>query len=197
MDLQLTYHTRPDGTRYVTIPDATRTAVISFIRDNATTSVADIEALVEEGHRDVIEAVARLSQQQAQHKPSTNDWSILELMAHIVSTKRIIVGLCQNLGEGHWPPGVGAEWEEERAQDGVTVARFETLGEARAAADAAHNDLLALVRKLDSANPQARFKHFLFGAMNAREWAVFQRVHDADHAPQLRMIQAAPNFPAD
>jgi hypothetical protein len=31
--------------------------------------------------------------------------------------------------------------------------------------------------------------------MNCRQWAVFQRVHDADHAPGIGKIKATPGFP--
>jgi hypothetical protein len=189
MELGLKYTRHEDGTKSVSIPEDSRAAVIAFIRDNAAKTVAEIEAVIREGHGHIIDAIANVSDAQAQHKPSADDWSILELMAHVVSTQRIIVGLCTSLGEGHWPPGVGAEWEEERAQDGVTIARFASIDEARAASEAAHADLLALIRKLDGVDTTTRFKHFLFGAMNAREWAVFQRIHDFDHTPQLLAIK--------
>ncbi len=38
--------------------------------------------------------------------------------------------------------------------------------------------------------------YFLFGALNAREWAVFQRIHDVDHTPHIGQIKASSGFPA-
>ena len=152
---------------------------------------------MQEGHDALIAALADVSETQAAHKPSADDWSVLELMAHVVTTKRIVAALAATLGDGELPPGYGPEFEEERAQDGVTVARFATLGEARAAADAAHADLLAFIRGIgDATNVDVRFKHFVFGALNSREWAVFQRIHDGDHTPQLLRMKAAPGYPA-
>ena len=92
---------------------------------------------------------------------------------------------------------MGEEFEEARAQDGVAFAHFGTLSEARTAADAAHAQLIEFIRSLGpSTNVETRFKHFLFGAFNAREWPVFQRIHDGDHTPHIAQIKASPGFPA-
>ncbi|HEY8171798.1 MAG TPA: DinB family protein [Dehalococcoidia bacterium] len=196
MNLQLKYEVRPDGTKSVTIPDESRAMVISFVQENARKPTDAIEAVVQEGHDQLMQALAGVSEAQAQHKPSANDWSILELMDHVVTTKQIVGVLCRSLGDGHRPPGAGAEWEEQSAQDGVTVARFATIAEARAAADTAHSDLLTLIRGLDTVDVETRFRHFLFGALNSREWAVFQRIHDADHTPQIASIKGVAGFPS-
>jgi hypothetical protein len=195
MDLQLKYVIGPDGAKTVTIPDDSRAFVVSFVQDGAAKTPAAIEAIVQEGHDELLRALAGLSEAQARHKPAADSWSVLELMAHVVTVKQVTASLCRNLGEGHWPPGVGPEWQEPSAQDGVTVARFATLAEARAAAQTAHGDLLTLIRGLDAANVETRFKHFLFGALNSREWAVFQRIHDGDHTPQIASIKASSDFP--
>lgn len=196
MDLRLKYVIGADGAKTLTIPDDRRALAVSFIRDGATKTTEAIEAIVQEGHDALLTALADLSEAQARHKPSANDWSVLELMDHVVTTKQVVGGLCRSLGEGHWPPGIGAEWEEASAQDGVTVTRFATLAEARAAAQAAHDNLITLIRGLDAANVEIRFKHFVFGALNSREWAVFQRIHDGDHTPQIASIKSSLEFPA-
>jgi len=46
------------------------------------------------------------------------------------------------------------------------------------------------------ANVETRFGHFLFGELNALEWAVFQRVHDGDHSNQIQQITSATGYPA-
>jgi hypothetical protein len=197
MDLGLTYVIGPDGSKTLTIPDESRAFVVSFVRDGAVKAPEAIEAIVQEGQDELCKALDGLSETQSRHKPSASDWSVLELLEHVVTVKRVVAGLTRSLSEGRWPPGIGAEWEEASAQDGVTLARFETLSEARAAVEAAHADLLGFVRTLDeSTNVETRFSHFLFGALNCREWAVFQRIHDGDHTPQIAQIKASPGFPA-
>lgn len=197
IQLALSYTTAPDGSRLIAIPDDVRARVVAFVRDGGARPPGEIEAIIQQGHDALMVALAPLTETQAAFKPSGDSWSVLELMAHVVTTKQIVVTLCRNLGEGRLPPGFTAQFEEQRAQDGVTVARFETLAGARAAAEDAHTALLALVRGIDaSTNTEIRFRHFLFGALNAREWAVFQRIHDDDHTPQIGQIEASAGFPA-
>lgn len=197
MDLKLTYVRRDDGTRTLTIPEDRRQFVISYVREGARKTPAEIEATVQEGHDAISAALDGVSETQAAHKPSAEDWSVLELMAHVVTTKQIMGVLCTHLAQGQLPPRFGPQLEEERAQDGITVAKFATLAEARAASDAAHGALLDVVRGFGPAtDDEMRFRHFLFGAFNAREWAVFQRIHDEDHTPQLHAIKSSAAYPA-
>jgi hypothetical protein len=197
MELGLKYTIGPDGAKTVTIPDDRRAAVIAFVREGAGGSVGKMASIVQEGHDALLAALAGVSEPQAAFKPGANDWSILELMAHVVTTKQIVATLCRNLAEGHLPPGFGPQFEEQAAQDGVTMARYGTLAESLVAAEAAHADLLATVRGLGgAADGDVRFKHFLFGALNCREWAVFQRIHDGDHTPQIGSIKAAAGYPS-
>jgi hypothetical protein len=94
------------------------------------------------------------------------------------------------------PEGFGPQWEEAAAQDGITVVRFETLADARAALEAAHEDWLTFIRGFnDATNTELQFRHYIFGAFNAREWAVFQRVHDINHTPQIGEIKASSGYP--
>jgi hypothetical protein len=192
----LTYVTGDDGVRRLTLPDEVRAYVIRFVREGAAQPAEGIAAIVQEGQDQLHKALEGVSEEQARYKPAQDEWSVLELMDHVVTVKRIMANLCQHLSEGRWPPGITGEWEEEKAQDGVTIARFTSLGEARAAADAAHDDLLGFVRSITpDMDTEKEFTHFLFGPMNCRQWAVFQRVHDADHAPTIEKIKASPGYP--
>jgi hypothetical protein len=196
-NLQLAYGVGADGSKTVSIPDDRRAAAVAFLRSGGVKTPAEIETIVQRGHDELFEALVDLSEAQAAYKPSANDWCVLELMAHVVTTKRVIAGLCGSLGAGQRPPGVGPEFEEQAAQDGVTYARFETLAEARTAAQAAHDDVIAFVRSLDGpVNTDVTFRHFIFGALNSREWAIFERLHDGDHTPQVASIKASAGFPA-
>jgi hypothetical protein len=197
MELGLKYTIGPDGAKTITIPDERRAAVIAFVREGAAGPAGTMASIVQEGHDVLLAALEGVSETQAAFKPAAADWSILELMAHVVTTKQIVATLCRNLSEGHLPPGFGPQFEEQAAQDGVTMARFATLAESLVAAEAAHADLLATIRGLsDATDGEVRFRHFLFGALNCREWAVFQRIHDGDHTPQIASIKAAPAYPA-
>jgi hypothetical protein len=198
LDLQLKYVKDGTGKRRLTIADDRRAAAIAFVQKQATTPAAEIEAVVQAGQDQLLAALEGVSEAQASWKPAPDEWSILELMAHVVTTKRIMPVLARSLRAGALPPGFGPQLEDEEAQDGVTMAQFPTLAESRAAAVEAHDDLVSVIRTLDDGefDTETRFRHFVFGALNCREWAVFQRLHDADHTPQIGRIKAAPGYPS-
>lgn len=201
MNLQLKYTVAEDGTKSVTIPDDRRAFVIDFVRQNAMKSPREMEAIVQEGHEKLLAALDGVSEAQAAHKPGPRDWSILELLAHVVTIKRVMGALATNLSAGNLPPGFGPQFEEASAQDGVAIGSFGTLDEARAALQTPHDELIAFIRALDNGangdvNLEKTFKHFLFGTFNCREWAIFQRVHDEDHTPQIAAIKAFAGYPA-
>ena len=197
MDLELTYIKHPDGSQTLTIPEDRKAAAIAFLRDGGAKSAAEIEALVEAGHEALLRAIDGLTDAQSKFKPAPDEWSVLELMAHVVTAKQIVGVLCGAMAKGQLPPGFGPPLEAAAAQDGVTVSRFETLAQARTAAGDAHAALLKFVRSADGpVNAEMTFRHFVFGALNCREWAAFQRLHDDDHRPQIDKIRAAAGFPA-
>jgi hypothetical protein len=37
----------------------------------------------------------------------------------------------------------------------------------------------------------------MFGPLNAREWFLFQRLHDVDHAAQIRAVREADGYPGE
>lgn len=167
----------------------------AYLQHNAAKPPQEIAALVEKGHVQLFALIEGLSEAQASFKPSADEWSVLETMRHVVAGKRGVVYICRRLARGEAPRNVGGEGQAS-AQDGVMGEEFATLAEARAAALAAHEDLLSFVREISSeTNAEARYPHLIFGELNCREWAVFQRVHDGDHAGQIEQILAAPGFP--
>lgn len=197
MDLGLNYAVGPDGTKVMSMPDESRDWVISFVRENARTSPAEIAAIVQEGQRELLAAVEGVSEVQAAYKPGADDWSILELLAHAVSVKQVIGALVGTLRNGELPPGFGPQFEEAKTQDGFIITRFDSLPQAREAAQAAHDTIVTFVRGIDgSVNTDVTFRHFYFGAFNAREWPVFQRIHDGDHTPHIGKIKASVGYPA-
>lgn len=165
-----------------------------YIRHNATKEPAAIRELVIEGHARLAGLLSGLSAAQATFKPAPDVWSALEVMAHVVTAKRGVARICARLARGEQVANFGGEGEE---QNGVTRGAFASLAEATAAAETADQELVAFIDGLsDEANTTTRYKHFLFGDLNCREWAVFQRVHDGDHSNQMQQITSAPGYPA-
>lgn len=197
IDLELTYIKNPDGSKAPSLPDDLRQAAINFTRENARRPASEIVALIDTGHQRMVEALAGMSEAQAAFKPSPDDWSVLELLSHTVATKTVLGTLMAGLAKGELPPGFGAEIETQSAQDGFIMSKFDSLAAARAAAEQAHAAIVGVVRGMDGdVNTDLQFKHYIFGPFNCREWAVFQRVHDDNHAPQVDQIKASHGFPA-
>jgi len=176
--------------------DETRDRVRGYIQYNATKGDADVLGIVEQGHADLIKEIDGLSEAQATFVSPSEGWSVLDTMQHVVAAKKGTARLCVSLGQGTVPAGVGGEGEELKKQDGVKGRAYESLAEARAAAVQAHEELVAFVRGMSGeTDTETQHTHFIFGDLNCREWAVFQRVHDADHAQQFAKIKASEGFP--
>ncbi len=170
--------------------------VTGYIKHNATKSDEAVLGVIEHGHKQLLESIDGLSEEQATFKPSAEEWSVLDTMQHVVAAKKGVARMCEALARGEQPGGIGGEGEDKQKQDGVTGRTYATLAEATAEAVAANEELVAFVNGLsDASNTEETFDHFLFGALNCREWAVFQRVHDGDHGGQIEKIKAADGFP--
>jgi DinB superfamily len=194
-NLGLMYVTDADGNRRLKLPEEAHARVLKFIAETSAKSTAEIAAAAQEGHDSILSGIEGLSDEEASWKPASGEWSALELMAHVATVKRILPVLSTALGKSELPPGFGPQFEEPKAQDGITTTSFTTVDEARDAAEAAHRDMLAVIAHLDHAATDLTFRHFVFGAMNAREWACFYRVHDADHGPALLRLRERADFP--
>ncbi len=197
MDLGMKYVVGDDGVKSMVLADETREWVIAFVRENARKSPAEIEGLLHEGQRELLDALEAVSEAQAAFTPAAGDWSILDVVAHEVSVKQAMGAVARALGKGELPAGFGPHFEEAKMQDGFIVKRFDTLAEASAAAQAAHDAIAEFVRGAGaSLNTEVTFRHYYFGAFNALEWPVFLRIHDGDHTPQIARIKSAPGYPA-
>ena len=167
-------------------PSEVRERITGYIKHNANKSNQAVLDLVEQGHHQLVGLLDGLSDKQAAFKASAEDWSVLEVLRHVVGSKRGVARRCSVLARGE------ASASFEPADE---VGAFASLSEARAALDAGHQELLSSVRALTpDANVGVTFDHPFFGALNCREWAVFQRIHEGDHAGQIEKIKAAEGF---
>jgi sulfur relay (sulfurtransferase) complex TusBCD TusD component (DsrE family) len=181
-------------------PSDVRERVTGYIKHQASKSNQAILDLVQKGHEQLMDGIDGVSDQQATFKPSADEWSVLDVMQHVVAAKKGVARMCQALARGEQPAGIGGEGQEEgdlKKQDGVTGRAYASLAEASAEAVKAHDELVAFVNSVsDESNTDTTFDHFLFGPLNCREWAVFQRVHDGDHGGQMDKVKAADGYPS-
>jgi hypothetical protein len=178
--------------------DSAREAMMSrarrYIERKSQEEPSAILDAVLEGQAQLLGAIDGLSPQQASFKPDDDVWSVLEVLNHVVTAKDGVGRICERLARGETVAGFGAEGE--RRQDGITSEKFDSLDDARKALETAHVALLSFVeQRLEEANQEATYNHFIFGDLNCRGWAAFQRVHDADHSLQIEQVKAAPGYP--
>lgn len=172
----------------VSIPDEVKDRVLSYIKHQAAKSTPELKKIVQQGHEQVLAQLAGMSDEQASFKPGPGDWSVLEVLRHVVGSKRGVARRCAVLASGE---------ASESFEPAEEVGPFASLTDAYAALESGHEALLASVRALTpDANVEQQFDHTFFGPLNCREWAVFQRVHDGDHAGQVEQIIAAAGYPA-
>jgi hypothetical protein len=117
--------------------------------------------------------------------PAPGEWSANEVMAHVIAADAYFGGgIVDVLGDRPLrsrSEGQGVENAPRRPAE----AWLATLEGERA----------ALFARVTSADPSARLdrtiEHGMFGPLNWRETLLFLRLHDLDHAEQIRKISAA------
>ena len=151
----------------------------------AKLSPPQIVAKVREAMADVRTALFAVPPERFAARPAPEAWSANEVMAHVVKSGALFGrGIHRVLDGG----GAGRPLED----------RLETGVPTRTAAewwDSFSRDRSALFERVARAAPDAHLdgavEHAMFGPLNWRETLLFLRVHDIDHAGQLKKIAAA------
>ncbi len=115
--------------------------------------------------------------------PAAGEWSAAQVTGHVLSanatTTRLILDLLER----------GAASSESPAQDRRLSVPPASGGRFWEPLRGARERLYARVlRARGDEHLDARAGHFAFGGLNWREWLLFLRVHDLDHARQLQAI---------
>ena len=170
------------------LPTEVRDRVIGYIQYQAQKPHATILELVEKSQQRYIDVVSALGEGAAAKKPAPDEWSVRELICHVISAERGVALFVHHLSRGERPPPSNDTREPGLAMpdDGRPFAAF--VDELRAT----NETMLRAIRELpESPNLDERSPHPFFGQLNCAEWAVFQRVHDEDHIQHAQKILAA------
>jgi len=160
--------------------------VLSYLRaQGAKLSPAELIDKVRLAMDDLHTALFAVPSARFNERPALEEWSANEVIAHVVSAGALFGGGIERVLDGAAagppladrieagaPTRSAAAWWEGFARD-----REALFGRVRRAAPDAH---------LDGA-----IEHTMFGSLNWREALLFLRVHDIDHAGQLKKIAAA------
>ena len=148
----------------------------------AKLSPADIIGKVRVAMEEVRAALFGVKAEQLNRRPEGDEWSANEVMAHVVSAgTHFGNGIMRVLDGAAAGPAVA-----DRIEGGVPARSAETWWDLLA------RDREALFTRVLRADPNEHpdrvIAHPMFGALNWREALLFLRLHDLDHAGQLRKI---------
>ena len=144
---------------------------------------------VVKGRLDFLDAIAGVSQEQAEFHPDSGDWSIAEVAQHVLTSSQAVAGLIEALVDGRPGPSVDrADRARELASASLAELRRELLRESIAFSAIG-------ARFPDDASLEPTAPHPFFGELHCRAWFLFQRVHDQDHARQVHAITQAAGYP--
>ncbi len=168
-----------------------------LLRRGADLDWSELWPEVVSARTELLDAIARITEEQAAWKPSADEWSIAETIRHQLPSSTGVITIIRALTEGHDPA------EDTPYDDPGDV----TAHEVAPAFDGSFADLRAAFVQdsiafaaLPAALPpdpdlERTFPHMYFGPLTARAWFAFQRIHDRAHLHQVQEIVAADGFP--
>ena len=146
---------------------------------------AEIVEKVQGAMRELRAAAALVPPDRFTQKPGPDDWSGNEVMAHVVAAGRYFGGAVVALSAGAPLPARLTGRGNENAPPRPAEEWLEIVEQDRA----------VLFARVLTADPQGHLdgtvEHPFFGPLNWRETLLFMRLHDLDHAGQLKQIAAA------
>jgi hypothetical protein len=146
---------------------------------------AAIVEKVEAAMAELRSAAAAIPPARFTQRPSADEWSADEVMAHVVASGAYFGGGIVSILDDRPPPARGEDDPGARPSARTAAAWCDQLAADRAA-------LFARVLAADPQHaPDRSVEHGMFGALTWREALLFLRLHDLDHAGQLRKIAAA------
>jgi hypothetical protein len=151
-----------------------------LVSQAAKLTPATIVEKVQAAMADLAAAAKTIPASRFTERPAPEEWSGNEVMAHVLAADRYFGGGVIAILEGRPPTERGEGRGIENAPQRTAVAWFELLEAQRA----------PLFAGALGAEPSIRLdrtiEHPFFGPLNWRETLLFTRLHDLDHAGQLR-----------
>ncbi len=165
------------------ITEELRERIRGYLAHNATKPREAIKDLIAGQHRQLLAALDGLTDERASIRPPGDEWCVKDVLHHATQAQRWVATIVEKIARGESYDGKGL-----RSGPAVPSATS-PLAELSASLDAAHAELLQVIDGLPAeVNGDLLFEHPFFGPINALQWAVFQRVHDADHTQQIQAM---------
>ena len=139
---------------------------------------------------DVMASVEGVTQRQADFTPDPDEWSVSEVLFHVLTSSGRVAKLVESLSRGERPSAERIDPPREATSLSISELRERLTADAIAWS--------SLTERLpDEPNLDVTVPHPQFGELHAGGWYLFQRVHDLDHAGQIAKNKAAPDYPQD
>ena len=164
----------------------TREQALSYMRHQASKSLADLATLMERTTDDCDRCLEDVSEEQAAFRYD-EEWSIKEVLGHMLDSGKGVNKDLANLVEN--------SPSEKEARMGVASGAERPVGELRQALADLWRETARLVGSLpEGGNLERTWEHPAFGPLNFREWIAFQRLHAMDHVQQMEKVKAHPGY---
>lgn len=135
----------------------------------------------------LLQLIDGVSDEQADWSPGGDEWSTRQIVEHVLTVSRNTLQLIEDLAAGR------AKDEREERLAAKMPSSFQRL---RSHLVEHSVKLASLPERLPGmVNLTMTSPHSNFGELNAREWFLFNRIHDTDHRKQIETIQAADGYP--
>ena len=139
---------------------------------------------------ELIKEVSDVNQHQADFSFDKDEWTISEILEHVINSTSRVTELISNLASG----GVG----DSSAIDPPRQISHSNIDELRERILQGAFEWTAMTDNLpDAPNMENNSNHGFFGDLHAGGWYMFQRVHDLDHLNQIRNNKSHANYPKD
>lgn len=136
----------------------------------------------------LLDSLDGVSDDQAAFKIDENEWSILEVLTHVLTSSANVAKLVEALANGQPRPADDIEPPREGTDRTITEMRDLLLKDS-----VAWGALTDRLPEPPSFEVEAR--HPFFRQLHSRAWYLFQRVHDLDHAQQIAKNKQAVAYP--
>jgi uncharacterized damage-inducible protein DinB len=151
----------------------------------AKLSLPALIAKVRDDSAQLREAALRAEDADWTLRPAAEEWSVNDVLGHVVDTcHRVNAGIIGAIESGTKPVGLRDALVHEKSArrpmewwDELVAAREGLFARLAVASADEHLDVT--------------WNHPFFGELNWREWVLFLRLHDLDHARQIAGILAA------
>jgi hypothetical protein len=154
----------------------------------------------------LIGAVAGLSQEQADFKPSSDTWSVAGIVEHLATVEDLVIIRLEKMAS---EPNHGMFKDSDVVLFDKVVDRTErfqspervhptgkSLGSSLERLAATREKIVGLIRSApDGHFRQHSMEHPVFGPLDGHQWVVVVAGHCLRHTEQILETKAAPNFP--